>query len=472
MIKYFRLSLAALALSMVSVGFVACGDDDDPASEKVDPSKPDEPVDPVTPDKGEAKTQAEQKEYLQQVAREFMDLTPASDFRELVNLGKHIKETYGGKNYDWDNVGQWAEDIVNASRNALGTTDRVNISDYRTNVYENYKAILIASNFYSHFTASNGSWVRSDASDLQFIFKDQNGKPCVLKVETSGNSKDLYAFNVYDRTEEDYDYNNGSYTYIRYYDRTKCIIRVPENINVTLTQAGAQVLKIAVKIDLGSITNEEFDFSKDNLNVSTVVELNNGYKANLSNVTYQGNSKVAVVFELSKNGKSLVSLSAASDVSGIPSVNLGAFSEKEFDKDNYYTDDANAKNAVVKVDILGKVQVQGTCSDVRKFAEYIKKADDAEYEESNFKSYINQANGLMDLNVFYDNNAVKQATIKLEPFQKTKYDGRVKWTTEPVMVFYDGSSYSTFSAFFNESDFKAVIDDFNKLIEKYRDLVE
>ena len=72
MIKYFRLSLAALALSMVSVGFVACGDDDDPASEKVDPSKPDEPVDPVTPDKGDAMTQAEQKEYLQQVARPSM----------------------------------------------------------------------------------------------------------------------------------------------------------------------------------------------------------------------------------------------------------------------------------------------------------------------------------------------------------------------------------------------------------------
>jgi hypothetical protein len=121
---------------------------------------------------------------------------------------------------------------------------------------------------------------------------------------------------------------------------------------------------------------------------------------------------------------------------------------------------------------LGKVQVQGTCSDVKKFAEYIKKADDAEYEESNFKSYINQANGLMDLNVFYDNNAVKQATIKLEPFQKTKYDGRVKWTSEPVMVFYDGSSYSTFSAFFNESDFKAVVDDFKKLLEKYKDLVD
>jgi hypothetical protein len=40
------------------------------------------------------------------------------------------------------------------------------------------------------------------------------------------------------------------------------------------------------------------------------------------------------------------------------------------------------------------------------------------------------------------------------------------------MVFYDGSSYSTFSAFFNESDFKAVVDDFKKLLEKYKDLVD
>lgn len=467
--KYLKLWLAALALSFISVGFVSCGgDDDDSASQKVDPKEPEKTVDPVTPDKKEAMTQAEQKEYLQKVAHEFMDMTPASDFRELANLGKYINDSYL-KGYNWNNVGEWAENLIETSRNALGTTDRVNISNYRTNVYENYKSILIASNFYSHFTAQRGEWIRSDANDLQFIFTDQNGKQCVLKVETSGNTKDLYTFNVYDRTKDDY----STGTTIRYYDRTKCIIRVPENINVTLTQAGTQVLKITVKIDLGSITNEEFDLSRDNLNVSVLVELNNGYKVNISNVTYQGNSKASVLFDMSKNGKSLVSLSVASDVSGIPSVNPGAFSEKEFDMHNYNTDNATAKNAVVKVDILGKVQIQGTCNDVRKYVDYAKKADDYEYDESNFKSYINQANSLLDLNVFYDNSAVKQATIKLEPFQKSsKYDSRTSWKSEPVMVFYDGSSYSTFSAFFNESDFKAVVDDFKKLLEKYKDLVD
>ena len=77
----------------------------------------------------------------------------------------------------------------------------------------------------------------------------------------------------------------------------------------------------------------------------------------------------------------------------------------------------------------------------------------------------------MDINLFYDNSNVKQATTKIEAFAESDYYGTY-WKAEPTLNFYDGSSYSTFSAFFNESDFKAVIDDFNKLIEKYKDLVE
>ena len=48
--KYLKLWLAALALSFISVGFVSCGgDDDDSASQKVDPKEPEKTVDPVTP---------------------------------------------------------------------------------------------------------------------------------------------------------------------------------------------------------------------------------------------------------------------------------------------------------------------------------------------------------------------------------------------------------------------------------------
>ena len=465
MIKYFRLSLAALALSMVSVGFVACGDDDDPAPEQKE--KQDDPVEPITPDEDEAKTPAEQKEYLQQVAKEFMQLTPASDFKDMAELGNYINRTYL-QNYDWDNVGEWAKNIFEASRESLGDTEKR--WNWGTYIYHNYKVLLIASNFYSHFTANNGRWSREDANDLQFIFTNQSRQQCVLKLVTSGNTKDLVLFNFKDHIGYDYNYNTQSY--IDYYDQNKCTIRVPENIELSLTVSGSPVLKIRVKIDLNSVPSNEFNLAEDNLTVSALVDLANGYKADVSNVTYQANSKVIVKAEISKNSTPLITVSASSDISGIPSVNVSAFTEPDFDSDNYNKDNANAKDAFAKIDILGKLQVQGKFNDVRKFADYINKAEKAEYEESEFKSYINQANGLMDINVFYDNSAVKQATVKLEPFMKTKYNGTSKWKAEPVLEFYDGSSYSTFSAFFNEDDFQSVVNEFNDLIKRYKNLIE
>jgi hypothetical protein len=235
--------------------------------------------------------------------------------------------------------------------------------------------------------------------------------------------------------------------------------------------AGSPVLKTTVKIDLSSVTPDEFNLAEDNLVVSTSVDLANGYKADVSNVTYQANAKVIAQATVSKNGTSLVTVSVSSDISGIPSVNVSAFTDSDFDPDDYNTDKANAKNAFAKIDVLGKIQVQGKCSDVRKFADYLKKADDANEEESEFKSYINQANGLIDFNLFYNNSAVKQATIKLEPFQKSSWN-RTKWEFEPIMVFFDGSSYSTFKAFFNSDDFESVINQFEDLLDDYKDLVD
>ena len=163
-------------------------------------------------------------------------------------------------------------------------------------------------------------------------------------------------------------------------------------------------------------------------------------------------------------------MALASDLSGIPSCNVSAFTKSDFDIDDYDTDKTNGKNAFVKLDILGKIQIQGTISDIRKYADYLEQADENDEKESNFKSYLNQANALTDINMFYDGNSVKQASVTLEPFEKKEWDYSY-WTTEPVLVFYDGSSYSTFEAFFNDRDFKTTIEAFKTFANKYADLV-
>ena len=463
---------AVLSAAIVCVSFASCGSDD-----KDDVSDPETPITPVEPTKDNAMTPLEQKEYIEKVALEFMEMMPSSDFDDIAELGKYIGDTYVD-DYDWEDVEGWAKDAFNAAREALGTSQTVIETEkwgnytYKYNyIYTNYKALLLASNFTGHFTARNGRWAYEKANDLQFLFTDKKSQQCVLKLETGGKVKNVHLLNVDDWKDDDYSQSGSTYSYTDYYDRTQCVFGLPERIIATLTQGGSQVAKTTVKINLDNITDEEFDISKSSLTTTALIELNNGYKFDVSNISFNVKNKASVTFSMSKNGKTLVSMNASADPADIPSVNVSEFSTTNFNEHIYDFDKMDGKNAFVKLDILGKIQLQGTLSDIRKFSEYLENAAHFDHEEKAFKSYINQANMLADINLFFDNKNVKQASIKLEPFVDEKWNGTTYWEAVPVIYFFDGSSYSTFEAFFNEKDFKKTFDTFKNLTNKYASLV-
>ena len=425
------------ALCVIFAGgfaLTSCGDDenDNAGAGNV------EPVTPVTPDAKDAMSPADQKEYMETVALKFMDMMPSSDFRDLGYLGRYVYDTYG-EDYDWDNVDTWANDILDDLKKSLGSRTERDGNWYEH--YNDYKAVVMASNFTgNHFTAKDGRWIRERENNdlLRFTFTDDNDKECVLTVQTSGAEKKVHAFDLDDWIK--YDYSSGSYH--EYYDRTQYTLAVPENIVVTLTQNGSQVVKVTTKIDLGNISDEEFDLSKNDLTFSTLIELNNGYTFNLSQVAYTANKNASVSFTMSKNETNMVVVAVTGDINDIPSCNISAFSSPDFDIDDYDTDNSTAKNAFVKVDILGQIQMQGRISDVHKFVDYMDAAEDNEYDERTYKSYINQANGLTDINLFYDGSAVKQATVKLEPFEDKDWQGTAFWDVDPILQFFDGSQYT------------------------------
>lgn len=465
--KLVSLLLIGSVFSLSSV-LVSCGGDDDSVDSPI--VNPD-PIVPEEPSKNEAMTPLEQKEYLDVIARGFMDKTPASDFNEISKLCNHISNTYTD-NYDWDEVGDWGSEIFESLKESLGTTDKEQEKDSwgeYNYIYTNYKALVMASNFKGQFKAIGNKWELSKADDLQFIFSDQHGKECVLKLVTSGNVKKVFIGNIDEWVDYNYDYSNDYYISNDYYDRTQLTVGVPENIVVTLTQGGSQVVKVTVKLNIGDLSNDKFDLSKNQLTASTLVELNNGYKFNVSQVAYNGNNKTSVSFDMSKNGESLASVAFSSDISGIPSCNIDAMVSGNIDEEDF--NNSNMKNVYVKLDIMGKLQIQGTLSDVRKFTDYINEADDNDDDEKTFKSYVNQANSLANFNLFYDGKSTKQATVTLEAFEEESWNGIKYWYMEPMLNFYDGSSYSTFDAFFNDKDFKSVIDAFEKLADNYASLI-
>lgn len=477
---------AAIFTLTICVSVTSCGKDE-PTIEKPDePTKPDTPntpdnPDPDNPNPGDpdsetVMTPLQQKEYLETVALEFMDLIPSEEFRYLGEMGRYITNIYIN-HYDWENVGDWGKDIFDAAREALGTESFDSETKYwgyytftYNYIYTNYKALLMASNFTGHFTAYGGYWIYERANDLQFIFNDQQNQRLILKVETSGETARVHAFDANDWVGS-YDDDFG-YTHItnEFYDRTACTIAVPEKIVVTLLKGQSALVKTTVNIDLKNLKDEEFDLSTGNVNASVTTELNNGYKLHFTKISYKGNSsKTKVEFEMLKNSKKLIQMAVDADLYDIPSVNVSAFSSETFDIDDYNTDDANAKNPFVKLDILGKVQMQGRLTDVRKYVDYLDMADQNDHNENQFKYYIDQANQFTDINLFYNNKTTKQATIRLEPFKEDGWDNY--WTAEPILIFYDGSSYSTFDAFFNDNDFRRTIDAFKSLANAYANII-
>ena len=123
-----KLMVALLAVTM-SMNLASCGHDE-PEIVKPDtpnnPNTPDNPDNPNNPNPNDPNTDklltpTEQKEFLEKVALEFMNLIPSQDFQELGELGKFITDIYIN-NYDWENVGDWGKDILDAVREPLGTS--------------------------------------------------------------------------------------------------------------------------------------------------------------------------------------------------------------------------------------------------------------------------------------------------------------------------------------------------------------
>lgn len=431
---------------------------------------PDTPVTPVDPEEPEVMSVTEQKEYLEKIGLEFIGMVPASDFKKIYNQMKSTHELY--EDYDWDNVEEWAESAYDASLKALDQYTESWVDDYGSfafkyvQEYNVYESLLLASNFTGRFTAGSGKWTYSKDDNLCFVFKNKKGEECRVELKTSGEVVKVYFGEMSDRTG--YHWSYGSYTDTKYefFDLTQYTIGIPETILITYTEGGDVLVDLEITTKLSDLRGKEFDISKSDLSFTSTLKLNNGYQIS-GGISYNANEQASVVCALKKDDTSLLTMAFAADISGIPSCNVSAFSSDDFDEDDYNTDNVNGSVKYVKVDVLGKVQVQGTLTNVRKFVEYLEKAADNNKNQANFVSYVNQANGLVDVNLFYDGSDVKQAYVKLEPFS----DGRT-WDCEPVLWFFDGTSYSTFEAFFNETDFKKFIDAAERLLDDYEKLFD
>ena len=445
--RWYLLLALPLVLGAPTV-LSSCGDDEPDPIEK--PNNPDTPNTPGDNNQGETKLDSEsQKLKLQATAQKFMKEVPADEMRNLSQLADYVNDAYiDNSKFSNEVVTDWFKKLIDSNLSFDGKED---INNYWREEY--YKRIIELSQFKGKFVAGKGGWTKSNADDLQFEFKDQNGITCVLTLKTSGKTAKVYV----GETWGDCKYEptiDGEYSK-RVDVIEKNYVYVPEHITTTILQGGNTLVSAEVNIDHSQFSGPEYDLSKDAVSTNATVKINN-YVWVVDRAAHNGKEGSAYVKgSMSKAGKTLVSFEASA-------------ADTKLDEDGELLQGGAAK---VSVNILDEVQIKGTCSNVKTFADYLDKADQFEENESQFKSYVNQANSLLNLGIYFNGGSMRQAKVQLECFEDG-YANWKYWTYEPVLVFDDNSTYSTFTAFFNETSFREVINSFEDLVRSYEKLIE
>lgn len=447
--RWYLLLALPLVLGAPTV-LSSCGDDEPDPIEK--PNNPDTPNTPGDNNQGETKLDSEsQKLKLQATAQKFMKEVPADEMRNLSQLADYVNDAYiDNSKFSNDVVTDWFKKLIDSNLSPDGKKD---FNNYWREEY--YKRIIELSQFKGKFVAGKGGWTKSNADDLQFEFKDQNGITCVLTLKTSGKTAKVYVGETWgDCYSEKIEEVNGEFW--KWVDVIeKNYVYVPEHITTTLLQGGNTLVSAEVNIDHSQFLGPEYDLSKDAVSTNATVKINN-YVWVVDRAAHNGKEGSAYVKgSMSKAGKTLVSFEASA-------------ADTKLDKDGELLQGGAAK---VSVNILDEVQIKGTCSNVKTFADYLDKADQFEENESQFKSYVNQANSLLNLGIYFNGGSMRQAKVQLECFEDG-YAYEKYWTYEPVLVFDDNSTYSTFTAFFNETSFREVINSFEDLVRSYEKLIE
>lgn len=412
------------------------------------------PAGPDDPNQPGGTTVTEDKQFLEDTGVQFLNQVKASDFRKITKSVAQLDD------YDGDAVEDWVEAALNAAKTALGGSYTEENSYGRVYQYTDYKCLLRASSFTGHFVVNNNQWVKErDADDLQFTFTDPNGQVCVARAFSSGTTKTVHVVNDDD--------SQGYVGSMKLYDRNKYYLEVPSHVEATYTIGGTEMVHVSVDVDLSSLT-EEWDLSTQGASVFVTVtiakESGGQYVMTVNRAGYQPVTGAFVDFLMTNDGQPILKAS----VSSAGTVNVNSVNVN--DEPEIHADDLGT--AVAHVDVLGRVQFDGTINSVGNFIKYLSDADEYDDNGNEHRRLVARANNELNAQFFYNNTTDSRGTLSLESFEEDSWGGKYYYAVRPIITFKaDGSSYAL-DTYFSEDAFQTVVDTYKNLLDDFNDLIE
>ena len=407
----------------------------------------------------------EQKVKLENVGRKLMVQYSSENFEGILDLAEYVKATYFAEDYDLyaihERLDDFGENILTFKDHK---TEIINDDEYNKSIEETNYYLLAASLSMctGDFVFGDDAVTYKESDGTRFFFKDQNGKECTMELIGSGKATvvKIDGLRIYEGDNSEYNESTGKYTCYYNYTEYDATLTIPEKVVLNLKRGSDEVAGLELTFRFNVREGQTVDFGKDGADISTKLTVGE-YVFSVDRVSYTP-GKAEVKYNMSRGGTSLITLAASGAVAFRNEVsNVGCDYVKDLEG---------------SLDILGEVQIKATCRDLEQLVSALDR-----FYDSEDKSDLDAVNRLYTANVYYDGGSNSQAEMTLIAESRRNEEDDINGdgvidendyvdilVLEPAFLFPDGASYS-FVSFFNEADFKILIDMFNKFCNGFAD---
>jgi hypothetical protein len=375
----------------------------------------------------------EQKMKFVTVADDLMNELAATEFEDVMrtvsDLYLSCESTFASDTYDVSAL----ESVFEERYDAIYSYEELN--QYTTR--ESY--MLLLSNLKGKITFGKNAATFQNADNTVIEYTDTDGVNWTAELTPVGNVQNVYLGEFVDS------WYNGSYTREEY---IRITISVPEKLVVALKKNGTDYLSVTYMFDV-AVSSSGLDVSRDR--VATALTFNvDGLQVTINNAAYNASSgSMEASTVITKDGNLIFSERLTAEA-----------------KVNEAAETVTAKNINVEVDIMGAMQIKGSCPSLNSIIEIM---DESEPQsERDWERMVNNMNTMFDIKVYFDGGNAVQSIVNFEPrWQDGSYSS---YWVEPAIEFNDGSRY-LFEEYFTGSDFDGVANDMESFVERYERLL-
>jgi hypothetical protein len=422
----------------------------DPNINSQEPEQKTNPDDLLSPD--------EQKNFLVEVAEELIATFNPADQKAAVDLADDLYYKY--QNYDWNSIEdefaeEWDE-FYSAEFDAFfGMPKKViDVFNGRKKV-QDLEILLTLSKIGRVIELDDKNKTvkitKSNDASITVKFSDSKGVACEAKVW--GEGKEISASYTYE--DYYYDYENG-----RISDGMRTIkVKVPTTINMYLRHGSNSLVSMNFTWDsnLKDYVNTSLDLKIINLGFQEETKVTTTAASAVFSFTYDDNNLITAAANLPKY--KLIGWEGGKDITEEEGENW--IDEYE---DKYASLLGKVGKGEAKLDILGKIQIQGGVTDGAALLDAYYNWNDTYYRNSldEYQDLCEMLNNYLFLSVYYNKTTTEQAKLQMQVYED--YYG---YDIEPVMYFPYNNTSIAIMTYFNSSKFLGLADLIEDLANSY-----